>query len=227
MQKVKNVIKLWVLFFMSFFLSEVIYAQKKIEGVYSFLASNQEHYNYFSFDKNGKFEYHKGASLGDDIYGAGHFNISKDTLILNYNLTELIYKSYHKIKEYYNSKDSISVKVIVKDFKGKANINANVYAFKDKVGGIVNDVGEVILRFKKEAGNFILDISNLGYENYKLELSKSKNYVLVVFLNSESVNSRAISDEIVKYKILSLNDKKLKLRTKDNQIITLIKTSKK
>ncbi|MBQ0907656.1 hypothetical protein KBJ98_02945 [Flavobacterium sp. F-328] len=66
---------------------------------------NQEYYNYFDLNANGTFEYHSGACLGDDEFGKGHYQIKKDSLFLNYDLTELEYKSYYKSKEYFNADD--------------------------------------------------------------------------------------------------------------------------
>ncbi|MCD8399206.1 hypothetical protein G1K66_08220 [Tenacibaculum finnmarkense] len=96
MQKEQNVIK-WILIMWIFSLSSQLYCQEEIIGRYTNLMSYQEHYNYFNFNENGVFEYHSGASLGDDEFGKGHYLIKNDSLILNYDLTEPSFKSYHKI----------------------------------------------------------------------------------------------------------------------------------
>jgi hypothetical protein len=224
MHKEQNVIKL--LLTVTFFcLSINLYCQKEIIGRYSSLMLYQEHYNYFDFNENGIFEYHSGADLGDDKFGKGHYQIKNDSLILNYDLTELKYKSYHKAKEYYNSKDIVTIKVIVKDFKGNINTNTNVYIQEDKIGHILREKGFVNFRLKKEKKDFFLDVSNLGYDSYKLKLSKLKNYEIEIFLKQASTVSKAIKNEIKKYKIVEYKDDFIKLKN-DSGIMKLIRQSK-
>ena len=224
MLKEQNVIKL--LLTVTFFcLSINLYCQKEIIGRYSSLMLYQEHYNYFDFNENGIFEYHSGADLGDDKFGKGHYQIKNDSLILNYDLTELKYNSYHKAKEYYNSKDIVTIKVIVKDFKGNINTNTNVYIQEDKIGHILGEKGLVNFRLKKEKKDFFLDASNLGYDSYKLKLSKLKNYEIEIFLKQASTVSKAIKNEIKKYKIVEYKDDFIKLKS-NSEIIKLVKQSK-
>ena len=176
----------------------------------------------FFFKKNNTFEYHSGGCLGDDEFGKGHYLIKNDSLILNYDLTELSYKSYHKIKEYYNSKDSVTLKVIVKDFKQNPIVNAETYILKENKGYIIDSKGEAIFNLKKENEDFILDVSIVGYESYNMKLSKLKNYIIAVFLKQESNVPKAIKDEIVKYKIIEISEQYLKLKN-GKQKITLKK----
>ena len=221
MQKEQNVKKLIMITLLILF-TGLVYSQKKLDGSYSFFATIQEHYSYYEFNKNGIFEYHSGASLGDNEFGKGHYYIKNDSLILNYDLTKLEYKSYHKIKEYYNSQDSINLKVKVSDFKGRPNINANVFITEERIGDVVDNNGFVILKFKKERKNFILDISNLGYEGYKLKLSRLKNYEIEVFLRYSSTVSKAVKGDIFKFKILEITTGEIKLQ-KGKNIISLTK----
>ena len=221
--KEQNVIK--ILLIVTFFgLSINLYCQKEIIGRYSSLMLYQEHYNYFDFNKNGIFEFHSGADLGDDKFGKGHYQIKNDSLILNYDLTELNYKSYHKAKEYYNSKDIVTIKVIVKDFKGNINTNTNVYIQEDKIGHSLGEKGFVNFRLKKEKKDFFLDVSNLGYDSYKLKLSKLKNYEIEIFLKQAFTVSKAIKNEIKKYKIVEYKDDFIKLES-DSGIMKLIRQS--
>ena len=125
MHKEQNVIKS-LLIVVIICLSNNLYCQKKIIGNYSSLKAYQEHYKYYKFNENGIFEYHSGASLGDDEYGKGHYQIKNDSLILNYDLTELKLKSYHKIKEYYNTK------------LGKGTVEKYIECWNDLVEPILN-----------------------------------------------------------------------------------------
>jgi len=219
--KEQNVIKL--LLTVTFFgLSFNLYSQIEIVGRYSSLMPNQEYYNYFDFDENGVFEYHSGAELGDDEFARGSYFIKNDSLFLNYDLTDLKYRSYHKKKEYFNSKDSISINIKVKDFKENPIKNTNVFIAKEKIGYIVDDMGHLAFNLKKEKKDFILAISNLGYESYDLSLSRDKNYEIQVFLSCNSNNSKAIKHEVKKYKILALTEGYLKLK----QGVQIIKLKK-
>jgi len=223
MPKEQNVIK-FLLTVTIFCMSSHLYSQKQIIGKYSSLMLYQEHYNYFEFYKNGMFEYHSGASLGDDEFGKGHYQIKNDTLILDYDLTELKHKSYHKAKEYYNSKDLVTIEVIVKDFKGNINTNTNVYIQDDKIGHILGENGFVTFRLKKEKKDFFLNVSNLGYESYKLKLSRLKNYEIEVFLRQSPIVSRALKNQIIKYKIIEYKDNFIKLKS-NSGIIKFVKQS--
>lgn len=221
MQKEQNVIK-WILIMWIFSLSSQLYCQEEIIGRYTNLISYQEHYNYFNFNENGVFEYHSGASLGDDEFGKGHYLIKNDSLILNYDLTEPSFKSYHKIKEYYNSKGSISIKIVVKDFKNNPIINAETYILKENKGYIVNSNGKAIFDLKKEDKNFVLGVSDVGYESYNIKLSKLKNYIIEVFLKQGSNAPKAIKGEILKYKLIEYNNSFIKIKKK-NKVLKLIK----
>ena len=221
MRKEQNVIK-FILVICFFSLSIQLYCQKKIIGRYSSLMSYQEHYNYFDFNENGIFEYHSGASLGDDEFGKGHYLIKNDSLILNYDLTEPSYKSYHKTKEYYNSTDSVTLRVIVKDFKQNPIVNAETYILKENKGYIIDSNGEAIFNLKKENEDFILNVSNVGYEPYNIKLSKLKNYIIAVFLKEGSNAPKAIKGEILKYKLIEYHNNLIKIKKK-NKILTLIK----
>ncbi|MFD2529774.1 MULTISPECIES: hypothetical protein [Polaribacter] len=221
MHKEQNVIKS-LLIVVIICLSNNLYCQKKIIGNYSSLKAYQEHYKYYKFNENGIFEYHSGASLGDDEYGKGHYQIKNDSLILNYDLTELKLKSYHKIKEYYNTKNIVTIKVIVKDFKGNINTNTNVYIQKDKIGYTIREKGFVNINLKKEKKDYFLGVSNLGYDSYKLKLSKLKNYEIEIFLKKASTVSKAIKNDIKKFKIVEYKDDYMKLEN-NKEVIKLIK----
>jgi hypothetical protein len=223
MLKEQNVIK-FLLTVTILFMSSNLYCQKKIIGEYSSLMLYQEHYDYYNFNENGIFEYHSGADLGDDEFGKGHYHIKNDSLILNYNLTELKYKSYHKVKEYYNSKDLVTIKVTIKNFKGNIIINTNVYILEDKIGHVLGENDFVTFKIKKEKTDFFLNVSNLGYESYKLKLSKMKNYEIEIFLRQSSIVSKALKNQIIKYKIIEHKDDYIKLK-KESRIIKLIKQS--
>ena len=173
--------------------------------------SNQEYYNYFDFNANGTFEYHSGASLGDDEFGKGHYQIKKDSLFLNYDLTELEYKSYYKSKEYFNAEDLITIKIAVRDLEGSNTVDANIYIPNESNGYVQGKDGFVAFSLKKQNQVVSIEISNLGYENYKLTLSKFKNHEIEVFLKKSSTVSKAIKNEIKKYKIIEFLEDRIKL----------------
>lgn len=223
--KGQNVIK-YLLFIVTVFLSNYLFCQQQIVGRYSSLMPNQEYYNYFDFNANGTFEYHSGACLGDDEFGKGHYEIKKDSLILNYDLTELEYKSYYKSKEYFNAEDLITIKIAVRDLEESSIVDANIYIPNERNGYVQGKDGFVVFSLKKQNQEVSIEISNLGYENYKLTLSKVKNHEIEVFLKKSSTVSKAIKDEIKEYKILELTNNKIKLE-QNGKVVELIKQLKK
>ncbi|TDE00385.1 hypothetical protein [Flavobacterium sandaracinum] len=222
--KGQNVNK-YLLYIVVVFSSNCMLCQKQIVGRYSSLMSNQEYYNYFDFNAKGTFEYHSGASLGDDEFGKGHYQIKKDSLFLNYNLTELEYKSYYKSKEYFNAKDLVTIKIAIRDLEGISNNNANIYIPNERNGYVQGKDGFVTFDLKKENQEVSIEISNLGYENYKLTLSKFKNHEIEVFLKKSSTISKAIKNEIKEYKILELTKNKIKLE-QNGKLVELVKQLK-
>ena len=187
---------------------------------------NQEYYNYFDFNANGTFEYHSGASLGDDEFGKGHYKIKKDSLFLNYDLTELEYKSYYMSKEYFTSEDLKTIKIAIRDLEESSIVDANIYIPNERNGYVQGNDGIVVFSLKKQNQEVSIEISNLGYENYKLTLSKVKNHEIEVFLKKSSTVSKAFKDEIKEYKILELTNNKIKLE-QNVKVVELIKQLKK
>ena len=227
--KEQNVIK-FLLTVTFFCLSINLYCQKEIIGRYSSLMLYQEHYNYFDFNENGTFEYHSGASLGDDEFGKGHYQIKNDSLILNYDLTELKYESYFKAKKYYNSKDSIKINLNIYDFDKKPLYNIMVYSFPNYKSTESNKKGIASLKFKKQTykDKIKLHIDGEFWARQIIYLDADSNYNIDVFMNKSIIQGfghpKAIKNEIKKYKIVEYKDDFIKLES-DSGIMKLIRQS--
>ncbi|MDN3491610.1 hypothetical protein [Winogradskyella bathintestinalis] len=194
-----------------------------LNGNYSSLATNQENYNYYSFYKNGLFDYHSGASLGDDKYGNGHYFIKKDSLILQYDLTDLKDNSYHKFKNYINTSDSIILKINIYNLDKKRLAHVSVLgSSKERYGVESNGEGIAYLKFKKEKGSRKIEISDLCCGNYSFKINSEFNYEVDVFLRKKFNKPTAIKNEVEKYKIIEHTDTYIELK-KNNQTIKLIK----
>lgn len=192
--------------------SAQLYCQKKIVGRYNHLAESQEHYDYFTFYNNNVFDYNKGASLGDDIYGKGRYIIRNDSLILNYNLTELKKRSYHRFKNYVNSSSSINVQLRVFDLNNNPLSGVNIVGdLKTKYGVITNNDGQASLQFERKNDFKKITVSNLCCLNYAFDINTDKNYVIDVFLSNEFYLSKAIRDN-VEHLIIKHNPDSLILR---------------
>lgn len=82
--KIQNVPKL--ICCLVLLLSNIAISQaQNMQGSYSALAKGQEHYKVYTFLEDNTFEYHYGASLGDDEYGYGTYLIAGDNLVLNFD----------------------------------------------------------------------------------------------------------------------------------------------
>lgn len=223
MHKEQNAIS----FIVFFIITSCLFAQSNIEGKYSYVDGTGYFFQNYSFDKQDKFEFEDGGDLGISSYGKGHYTIQNDSLILNYDLTKLEYESYFKAKKYYNSNDSININLKITNFKGKALENAMVYTFPIYKATQSDRYGHASLTFKKQKhkDKIKLFVENLFLSKQVIYLDGDSNYNIEVFMNKAKEqfgHPKAIKNQIVKYKIIKITDKLIKLKTKD-KIIELVK----
>lgn len=226
MRKERSVIKsVFIIFILCSF--SQFYGQKSIEGRYSNLMPNQEHYNFFDFKKNGIFEYHSGASLGDDKYGKGHYQIKNDSLILNYDLTEPIKIGYHISKIWRNNKDSICIKFVLFDLNHKVlDPPAASVMYKDSLskygysGVAANNSGVAVFRLKKEKNNLQFMLSNLGYKPYNLIVDRNYNYEISVFMQNQG-EGLPILNQTDTLEIVKQGRKYLEVKNKNGTTVRL------
>lgn len=95
MLKVKNVVSILakVTFF---FYSLSIYSQRDIEGIFSVDYGIKDFVTRYHFFDNNIFYMESAGDLGLTEYGKGHYLVKNDSLILNFDLTELKENGYHK-----------------------------------------------------------------------------------------------------------------------------------
>lgn len=184
-----------------------LFGQKELNGTYSDLGPLQEHYRHYSFNKEGTFEYHSGASLGDDYYGFGHYSISNDLLILNFDsIPEIESSGYYQFKHWTNNQDNISLKFKVYDLNKNKLSGAAIVVPSDKLGSLIQDgKGELELPTKSTKQVEKLRISLLGYETQELVFNRGFNYEFEIYLKQSS-NGTAIINQIDTLKITQLGD---------------------
>ena len=219
MQKVKNVIKI-----ISILFPLVLFSQKKIEGKYYIY--NENHFHGIStnitFFKNGTFLYNQSQDFGNIDYGKGHYQIKNDSLILNYDLTELKINDYHKYKYYQNNKDSVEIKINVHDLNDEIIPKHPILILSEKIDFESNKNGQIRFKLKKEKKKIEVSVPNALF-GYQIKIWKNRNYEIDVFLNM--INSgTAIKNQIVRYKILEQTDDFIKLKS-NSGIIKLVKQS--
>lgn len=223
MQKVLDVIKKG-LFFLCCFIKIALFSQNQVIGVYSSIKPLQEHYRYFKFKPNGTFEYHFGASLGDDEYGEGHYSLEKDKLILNYNLTKPEENSFYKFKLYKNSDNSVKVKIRVFDLNKKPLYGISVIGnIENEYGVETNKKGLAQLYFKKQNTKQNINISDLCCGNFSFKVDLRFNYIVDVFLKKRLNNPIGIKGEIISYKIVSVTKDTIILKDKKGKFVTWVK----
>lgn len=187
MQRVQNVKNNMFLIFINLIFVIKLNGQQVLEGRYSNLAPLQEHYNFYTFNKNGGFEYQTGASLGNDYYGRGEYIIIDNKLILNYNKTKSLKIGHHISEIWQSNKDSIDVDFNLFDFDNYPIFNVNII-YKDSLskngysGVITNEKGTAKVILNKEKMQLEFEITNLGFRPYKLIIDKSYNYKISVYL---------------------------------------------
>lgn len=193
-----------------------LFAQStKLKGDYLYRDGTGYFYQKFSFLENNIFKYKKGGDLGVSSYGNGHYKIKNDSLILNYDLSELKYESYFKAKKYFNSKDSISIKIKALDFNNQPLKKIMIYSFPEYKSSDTDENGVAHLQFKK--GDYKkkieLYIDGSFWSRQIIYLDSDTNYELEVFMNKSVIEGfthpKAIKNQIIKYKIAKQDDKNL------------------
>lgn len=182
----------------------------------------------YKFNDTGVFEKDVDGELGKTHFGKGHYQIKNDSLILNYDLTELKYESYYKLKKFYNAKDSIQVNLNVKDFDN--NSLKEIGVITDPLGQStnVNKKGKASLIFKK--GSFKdkikLYVDGAFWAECIILLDSDTNYNIDVFMSKSEIiglsHPKAIKGIKLEYKIIENSKETLKLKS-DNQVLTLEK----
>ena len=225
MLKEQNVIKIYLVIFLLCALKS--FGQEKIQGKYSIPIIFA--YKYYDFKDSNIFEYHAGADLGEDEYGKGHYSIKNDSLILNYDLTELKYESYFKAKKYFNSKDSIDINLKIYDFKGNPFSKVMVYSFPIYKSTESDKKGIASIKFKKQEHKkkIKLYVEQVFCAKQVIYLDGDSNYSIEVFMNNSTEqfgHPRLYKNQVVKYKIEEMNDSILKLRDKNSKPLILKKS---
>ncbi|MFD0931949.1 hypothetical protein ACFQ0R_04975 [Psychroflexus salinarum] len=208
------------------FIYTTINSQSLLSGNYSYCygVTDNGECKIFSFKNNGVFQREIQGELGKINYGKGHYQIKNDSLILNYDLTELKINSFRKYKTYFNDSDSIKLYVRVFSHSEKVRPNVSVLNLKDRYGEVTDKDGLAVLSFKKQAGSKKIQVSDLCCGNYSFEIDTKLNYEIEVYLSEGYNKPKAIKNQIEKYKIMKLNKNQLKLK-EGEQIITLKKKS--
>lgn len=224
MQKEQSVIKNIILCIL-LIISHHTYSQKeRLNGKYSNLASLQEYYNFYVFDENGEFEYHTGASLGDDYFGEGTYKFLDNLLILNYNKTEPLKTGRHVSKIWTNNSKTIDIHFRFFDFNNSSIPFANVI-YKDSLskngynGIVANKEGIAKLNLRKENKESHLVISNLGFTQYKFIVDKNYNYNISVYLQKEG-DGLPIRDQIDTLEIVKRKPKYFNVKNRNGSVTT-------
>lgn len=182
------------------------------------------------FHSNGTFDYRDEAELGTERYGKGHYTLTKDSLFLNFDLTEIKYEGYHISKSYLSSPDSMLMDIFVYNLE-KNEVLPNTKIMILEIGFktfITDTTGKVRFTIPKEEKERTLiithnDNTNDFHGRYSIVLSQyPRNYEIKVFLNDEVWGS-AIKNDIWKYKIKKFKKDYIKLQSKNGSLLKLEK----
>lgn len=206
-QKGLNVNKLIILLLILFNTS-LCFSQKNISGTYSIEYKLKYFNSNYTFYENGIFESKSSGDVGISNYGKGHYLIKKDSLFLNYDLTELEADSYHKVKHYKNSDTQIKIELKLFD----------LYKNQVEEVEVLNDVintrerpdkeGKIIYYFPNKRGWVTFRVLNYWFGAYEFTLNTNLNSEVEVYLRrSQGVG---IKNSIYKYKILEFNEDHIK-----------------
>lgn len=220
MHKVVNVTNFNRTFLLLFFLGISIasYTQNKLNGKYSNLMLMQEHFNYIIFNEDKKFEYHKGASLGDDYYGRGNYSIKDDQLILNYNLTQPKITGVHDLSLWNNNKDSIEIHFAIKDLNDIPLKGINIINLDIKDGVQTDSNGFAVFKLPKVNKDYKISCSQVGYLHYKFYINGNNNYQAnVTLIHNKGITGTPILNQVDTLKLKEI---------KEDYFIVLLKNGK-
>lgn len=179
----------------------------------------------YTFYKSGLFEKNTFGQGGKINYGKGHYSIKNDSLILNFDLTELKENSFHKSKVYYNSTDSLQVKLHIYDFERKPLYNIQVWSAPIYVSAESDENGIAILKLKKrkQKEKIMIEVVGEFFVKDQIYINANANYEIDVFLSkNEAYNwwhPRAFKHDIIKYKIIKSSKEEIKLKTQKGTML--------
>ncbi|CEN34367.1 conserved exported hypothetical protein [Capnocytophaga cynodegmi] len=227
MQKVQNVNRILFLFFL-LGISNSIFSQKTMGGIYSYIDGTGEFWTRLELSKDGYFNYESGMDVGVSEYGKGNYVQTKDSLILNFDLTELIEGIYHRYTYYQTNKDSVEINYRIITPKNE-NINGlNIVSLTDETGDVLENTNIGTLRLKKINNFRRIFISLIGFDAYEFKISGNYNYNIDIYWRTPSDYYRASPIKFVtkKYKILKNKKDYLELQQPDGTILQFKKVEK-
>ncbi|GIM52200.1 hypothetical protein CAPN004_12300 [Capnocytophaga cynodegmi] len=227
MQKVQNVNRILFLFFL-LGISNSIFSQKTMGGIYSYIDGTGEFWTRLELSKDGYFNYESGIDVGVSEYGKGHYALTKDSLILNYDLTEITPKGYYILKPYLGFTDSINLKINVFNFSKDVLKEAQVVYRDDSEIPTGKDIenGKIELTFKKQKNDVTLIFIH-GESTYSFEVPRYSNFEIDVFLSGFSdYKGNAIKYNSWKYKIAKHKKDYLELQQSNGVVLKFKKMDK-
>ena len=215
--KVQNVPKLICCLVL---LSNISISQAQIEGSYSALAKGQEYYKVYTFLEDYTFEYHYGASLGDDEYGYGTYGITGDNLVLNFDTPPAENAYRIKATKWNNTHDSLVIKVRLFDMKQNPIVGAYVDLVgaetqKKKIDIHGRTTFKILDEPSKRGDSLYLDINYVGFEKIKVALIQETN--MDFNINLSPLKGELIYDQIDTLHIREITEDKILLRDENEE----------
>ena len=194
------------------------FSQLNIEGKYCLNYKLKDFSTCYSF-KNGIFEYKDSGDIAVIQYGKGHYFIKNDSLILNYDLTEVKENSYHTSKQYYNYKNTIDIKFTIYNFKKEPLHDLMVCGKPNFKCVESNKEGKAILTFKKGKQKDKIEIQIAGGNGsfHQFYVSSNANHEIKVYMSegfSYFESPKPIKNQIIKCKITAIGKDTIKLSGK-------------
>ncbi|WP_392448250.1 hypothetical protein ACF3OB_02785 [Capnocytophaga canis] len=225
-QKVVNASK--ILFFTFLGIHFYVLPQETIGGNFYMTEVEGEFGYMYKFSKNGTFEYTYSGDVAVINYGKGHYSFVKDSLILNYDLTELTESTYHKYTFYENYKDSIEIKFRIITADNSIAKGLNVGSSTDRVGLILENFNSGAIKLKRENNYKKIFFSSIEYDRYDVQIYGAYNYNIDVYLKKTSTYGEATPIKFVtqKYKVLKNKKDYLELQQFNGVVLKFKKMDK-
>ena len=209
-----------------------MFGQKPLENYYfNKETSNWDFSDSYLFNKDGTFERESSGDVAIVEYGKGHYTLTKDSLILNYDLTEIRIRGYHILHPYTRFEDSLELRMTMYNIDNKLLKNRSKVRYtingKTRSTGRSDDEGKIRIAYPKGKGIVNLDVCyNLSC--YSFDLPMDDSYEIDVFLSElESYyHGKAIKNTIERFKVIKHKKDYIILENKQKGEITLRKSKK-
>ena len=185
-----------------------LFGQANLDGEFCTIPIGESDVACYNFEENQQFEYKVTGCLGISTFGKGKYQLKRGNLFTNFeegNANQNSTVNISKLVE--NTKDSITIKINVKDNDG-IGIPANIYPkgmdlldidFETNMADIK---GDLVWKEKKKDKTNIYKVLFVGYEVFEISIKTDESQKIEIILAPPSPKSLSSKKFKRKFKII-------------------------